>query len=79
MAQTVRLDDELVKQVKVVAAAEGRSIPKQIEHWVKIGRMVEDNPDLTYEFIRNALRAEAEVQQGIVVPYKRITKRGEDL
>jgi predicted transcriptional regulator len=74
MAQTVRLDDKLIRQVKAVAQAEDRSIPKQIEHWIKIGRMVEDNPDLTYEFIRNVLRGEAEVQQGIVTPYRRISK-----
>jgi len=28
------------------------SIAKQIEHWARIGRIAEENPDLTYEFIK---------------------------
>jgi hypothetical protein len=33
-----------------------------LEHWVRIGRIVEENPDLTYEFIKNILIAQQEAQ-----------------
>lgn len=75
MAQTVRHDDEFIRLVKVVAQAEDRSIPKQIEHWAKIGRIAEDNPELSYEFIRNALRSKAEADHGMVVPYTRLSAK----
>jgi hypothetical protein len=53
-----------VQDAQVYAAAEMRSIPKQIEHWAKIGRIAEDNPDLSYEFIKDALIAAAEINAG---------------
>jgi len=75
MAQTVRLPDELMTEIKIVAQAENRSIPKQVEHWISIGKMVEDNPDLTYELIRGVMLAKAQADHGAVLPYVRITKR----
>jgi hypothetical protein len=36
---------------------QNRSTPKQIEHWAKVGRIVEQNPDLTYDFIKGLLLA----------------------
>ena len=46
MATSIRLDDDFVSDVKFHADAASRSIPEQIEHWAKIGRIAEDNPDL---------------------------------
>ncbi|MCA4113851.1 ParD-like family protein, partial [Serratia marcescens] len=44
MATSIRLDDDFVLDVKVHAEASSRSVPKQIEHWARIGRIAEDNP-----------------------------------
>ncbi|WP_018946147.1 MULTISPECIES: hypothetical protein [unclassified Thioalkalivibrio] len=74
MARSVRLDDTLVRDAQVYAEANHRSLPKQIEHWVQIGRTAEDNPDLPYEFIRDALTATAEIDAGRVEPYVRRKK-----
>lgn len=57
MATSVRLDDSFVQDVKVHADALSRSLPKQIEHWAKIGQIVEENPDLSYAFIKEVLLA----------------------
>ncbi len=51
MAQSVRLSDSLVKQAKAIGEVMSRSGAGQIEHWTKIGKMAEENPDLSYEFI----------------------------
>ncbi|MBQ1782580.1 MAG: hypothetical protein II007_02905 [Gammaproteobacteria bacterium] len=75
MATSVRLDDSFVQDVKVHADALSRSLPKQIEHWAKIGQIVEENPDLSYAFIKEVLLAKSEVQQGLVTRYERRTKR----
>ncbi|HJD44881.1 MAG TPA: ParD-like family protein [Candidatus Paenalcaligenes intestinipullorum] len=57
---SVRLDQDLVQQASIMGKALSRSTPKQIEHWAKLGKIMEDNPDLPYEFVRNALIAQAE-------------------
>ncbi len=75
MAISVRLDEEFVTHVKIHAEAESRSVPKQIEYWAKIGQIMVDNPDLSYEFVREALLATEEVKQGLVKRYVRRTKR----
>lgn len=70
MPQSVRLSDELVKQAKAIGDVMSRSGAGQIEHWAKIGKIAEDNPDLTYEFIRDALIARAEADNGLVSDYE---------
>lgn len=75
MATSVRLDDEFVAQAKIHAESEKRSVPKQIEYWAKIGQIMMDNPDLSYEFVQEALLATEEAKQGAVKPYVRRTKR----
>lgn len=75
MATSVRLDDEFVAEAKIHSTAASRSLPKQIEHWAKIGRIVEDNPDLPYEFIQEALLAKAEIDAGRVTKYVRRSRK----
>jgi len=75
MAISVRLDDDFVEDVKIHSTASHRTVPKQIEHWAKIGQIVEDNPDLPYSFIQDALLAREEVAAGKVTKYVRRTKR----
>ncbi|WP_298738228.1 hypothetical protein [uncultured Psychrobacter sp.] len=40
------------------------------ESSAKIKRMMQDNPDLSYEFVRQLLIAKYEVEAGRVEPYK---------
>lgn len=70
MAQSVRLSDRLVKNAKTIGEVMSRSGAGQIEHWAKIGKLAEENPDLTYEFIRDSLLAKAEIENGMVDDYE---------
>ena len=74
MATSVRLDDSFVAHAKVHAEAEHRSVPKQIEYWAKVGQIMIDNPDLSYQFVQEALLATEEMKRGLVKPYVRRTK-----
>ncbi len=70
MATTsIRLDRELIDDATIMARALNRTPPKQIEHWAKIGKIMEDNPDLPYEFVRQAIIAEAERAAGKLENY----------
>ena len=70
MATTsVRLDQNLIDKATIMAKALNRTTPKQIEHWAKIGEIMEDNPDLPYEFVKQAIIAEAEREAGKLEDY----------
>ena len=70
MAQSVRLPDLLVRQAKSFGAAMSRSGAGQIEYWAKIGKIAEENPELTYAFIRDTLIAKAEIENGLIDDYE---------
>ncbi len=66
---SIRLDKELLQRATIMAKALNRTTPKQIEHWAKIGEIMEDNPDLPYEFVRHAIIAKAEKEAGKLEVY----------
>ena len=67
---SIRLDEELVEKASIIGKALNRTTPKQIEHWAKIGEMMEDNPDLPYEFVKQAIIAKAEKEAGKLEVYE---------
>lgn len=70
MSTPVKLSDELVNEAKRYAAVYSRSVPKQIEHWSKIGKIAEENPDLPYEFIQDILLGLEDEANGKLIPYR---------
>jgi len=66
---SIRLDQELLRRASIMAKALDRTVPKQIEHWAKIGEIMEDNPDLPYEFVKRAIIAKAEKEAGKLESY----------
>jgi len=66
---SIRLNQDLVEKATIMAKALNRTPPKQIEHWAKIGEMMEDNPDLPYEFVKQAIIAKAEKEAGKLEDY----------
>ncbi len=69
MAVSVKLSDEMVHQAKIISKALNRSVAGQIEYWAKIGKISEENPDLTYDFIQKIIIAREEALAGNVEPY----------
>ncbi len=70
MAITLKLSNELIDLAKPRATAEHRSVPKQIEYWARLGKAVEDNPELPFQSIKDTLLAVAEANAGQVSEYK---------
>jgi len=56
MEKNVRLSEAIVLAAKRASEANDRTVKEQLEHWIQIGRLVEDNPKLTYEFIRKSVK-----------------------
>ena len=70
MPRSVKLSDKLINEARQYSEVNHRSIPKQIEYWSTIGKLVEENPDLPYSFIKDILLAQQEVADGQVTPYE---------
>jgi hypothetical protein len=70
MTTAVRVSQELVREAKIYSKIEKRSVTGQIEHWAKIGKFAEDNPDLTYSLIKEILIGLVELEQGESSEYK---------
>ena len=64
MSINVKLSQMLVDQAKRQGYVQHRSVPKQIEHWFKIGKVVEENPDLSFSMIRDILLADQDAVVG---------------
>ena len=69
MATAVKLSESIVAEAKIMSKALNRSVAGQIEYWAKIGKIAEENPDLTYDIIKNILVAHQEAQAGQLEPY----------
>ena len=64
MATPVKLADHIVEDAKKVAAIEHRSVPKQIEFYYQIARTAEENPDFSFQLVRELLKAKSEEPNG---------------
>jgi len=70
MATAVRISGDLVKEAKIYSKVDKRSITGQIEHWARMGKCAEENPDLTYNAIKDILIGVAELEQGEYSEYQ---------
>jgi len=70
MSTTVRVSEELLKDARKYSKIDHRSLAGQIEHWAKIGKCAEENPELTYEMIKDILVGLAELEEGEKEEYK---------
>ena len=70
MTTAVRVSENLVREARLISAVDNRSITGQIEHWARVGKCAEDNPELTYRVIKDILIGVEELDQGETSEYK---------
>ena len=70
MTNAVRVSEDLVREAKIFSKIDKRSVTGQIEHWARIGKCAEENPDLTYSLIKEILIGLAELEAGESSEYK---------
>ena len=64
MTNAVRVSEDLVREAKIFSKIDKRSVTGQIEHWARIGKCAEENPDLTYSLIKEILIGLSELEAG---------------
>ncbi len=70
MATAVRISEEPVDEARKFSRIDHRSLTGQIEHWAKIGKCAEENPDLTYSLVKEILMGIEELERGEKSKYK---------
>jgi len=70
MATAIRISEELVGEAKKYSKIEHRSLTGQIEHWARIGKCLEENPDLTYSLVKEILVGLEELNQNEKTDYR---------
>lgn len=55
MATAVRISEKLVNDAKKYSRIDHRSLTGQIEHWARLGKCAEENPDLMYSLIKQVV------------------------
>ncbi|MSP28810.1 MAG: hypothetical protein EXR80_10595 [Methylococcales bacterium] len=66
---SVTIADPLAAAANTHAEICHRSLDEQINYWARIGYCAEENPDLSFEFIKAILNAREEVLSGQTEPY----------
>ena len=69
-SKAIKLSGDIVSEAIKYAVVYSRSVPRQIEHWAKIGRIAEENPDLPYSFIKDILLSLEEMKSEKPAPYQ---------
>ncbi|MGI2919926.1 TA system antitoxin ParD family protein [Vibrio parahaemolyticus] len=67
------MDKVLVLEAEEKGKSNNLTASQQIEHWAKIGKVMEENPDLTYQFVKESLLSKSEFDSGDFKHYKRRT------
>jgi len=70
METEVRIAEELLNDAKRYSRIDHRSLAGQIEHWARMGKCAEENPDLTYSLIKEILIGLEELEQGEKTEYR---------
>lgn len=70
MSTAIRISQKLAEEAKIFSAIEHRSLTGQIEYWAMLGKNMEENPDLTYDLLKEILIGLEELKQGEKTEYK---------
>jgi hypothetical protein len=69
MSTAVRISDTLIRDARLYGKVDNRSATGQIEHWAKIGKILEENQDITYGMVKEILIGLEELEQGEISEY----------
>ncbi len=70
MSTAIRISQKLADEARKYSSIEHRSLTGQIEYWAMLGKNMEENPDLTYNLIKDILIGLTEIKQGEKSEYK---------
>jgi len=70
MSTAIRISEKLAEEAKKYSVVEHRSLTGQIEYWATLGKNMEENPDLTYNLIKEIIIGVEELERGHKTEYQ---------
>lgn len=69
MSTAIKISTKIANEAKITAKITRRSMAGQIEYWAGIGKIAEDNPDLSFLVIKDILLGREQLEAGLGTPY----------
>jgi len=69
MSIAIKISDEIANKARVSAKVTRRSMAGQVEYWAYIGKIAEDNPDLSFSIIHDILLGREQLKGEFGTPY----------
>ena len=69
MSTAIKISDDIAKEARITAKVTHRSMAGQVEYWAYIGKIAEDNPDLSFSVINDILLGREQLKEGLGIPY----------
>jgi hypothetical protein len=70
MSTAINVSEQLIEEAKPIAQATHRSVSEQIEYWVRLGKVAEENPDLPTSMLQDMLVSVEEAKAGNLSAYQ---------
>lgn len=69
MGTAIKISKEIADEAKISAKVSRRSMAGQVEYWAFIGKIAEDNPDLSFLVIKDILLGRQQLKEQLGTPY----------
>ena len=69
MSTAIKISDKIANEARISAKVAHRSMAGQVEYWASIGKIAEDNPDLSFSVINDILLGREQLKEGLGTPY----------
>ena len=61
MLASIKLSESLTQDAKSASKIAKRTLPEQIEHWARLGKACDENPDLPVHMLQDILASRVEM------------------
>ena len=61
MLASIKLSELLIQDAKSASKIAKRTLPEQIEHWARLGKACDENPELPVHILQDILASRAEM------------------
>ena len=69
MSTSIKISSEIAQEARLTAKVTRRSMAGQVEYWAFIGKVAEENPDLSFLVIKDILLGREQLKEGLGTPY----------
>ena len=69
MSIAIKISSEIAQEARLTAKVTRRSMAGQVEYWAFIGKIAEENPDLSFLVINDILLGREQLKEGLGTPY----------